>query len=89
MPRSSVPKAGPPRRLARAAYLLYGPYHTEHVARLLNVDRKTVYRWRSGHTLVPDYVWEPLKVALMKRRNDIGTVLEDIRVAPPKETLDV
>jgi hypothetical protein len=42
------------------------------------VDRKTVYRWRRGTTPVPDYVWEPLKVALLKRRNDIETTLKGI-----------
>jgi hypothetical protein len=72
MPKSSVPKAGAPRRLARAAYLLYGPQHVEHIAHLLGVDRKTVYRWRAGITPVPDYAWEPLKVALVKRVKDIN-----------------
>jgi hypothetical protein len=72
----SVPKPGAPRRLARAAYLLYGPQHIEHVARLLDVDRKTVYRWRSGTTPVPDYVWEPLKVALLRRQKEINSFLE-------------
>jgi len=76
MPRSSVPKAGPPRRLARAAYLLYGPYHTEHVARLLNVDRKTVYRWRNGLSPVPDYVEKAMVVALLKRWKDIEEFLK-------------
>jgi len=75
MPKSSVPRAGVPRRFARVAYLLYGPQHIEHVANLLDVDRKTVYRWRSGITPVPGYVWEPLKVALMRRRKEIDTYL--------------
>lgn len=76
MPKTSVPKAGPPRRLSRAAFLLYGPNHIEALARLFGVDRKTVYRWRSGSTPVPDYVWEPLKVALLKRMNDIRKEIE-------------
>ena len=79
MPRSSVPRPGPPRRLARAAYLLYGPYHIEGLARLLGVARKTVYRWRSGITPVPEYVWLPLTVALGKRAKDI----EDLLARPP------
>lgn len=78
MPRSSVPAPGEPRRLARIAHLLYGAHHIEYLARLLGVDRKTVYRWRCGSTPVPGYVWEPLKVALMKRRNDIKDVLEGL-----------
>jgi hypothetical protein len=58
--------------------MLHGAQHAEYLARLLGVDRKTVYRWRRGTTPVPDYVWEPLKVALLKRRNDIETALEGI-----------
>jgi hypothetical protein len=58
--------------------MLHGAQHVDYLARLLGVDRKTVYRWRSGTTPVPDYVWEPLKVALMKRRNDIKDVLEGL-----------
>jgi len=54
---------------------LYGAQHIEQLARLLDVDRKTVFRWRSGLTPVPDYVWDPLKVALSKRVNDIGKFL--------------
>lgn len=76
MPRVIVPSPGEPRRLARIAHLLYGAHHIEYLARLLGVDRKTVYRWRSGVTPVPARVWEPLKVALMKRRADIHNVLE-------------
>lgn len=78
MPKISVPKAGPPRRLARAAFLLYGPNHIDALTRLFDVDRKTVYRWRNGLTPVPDYVWAPLKIALMKREKDIATMLEEI-----------
>lgn len=78
MPTIAVPKAGPPRRLARAAFLLYGPNHIEPLARLFNVDRKTVYRWRSGDTPVPEYVWGPLKVALMKREKDVHNMLKEI-----------
>ena len=78
MPKSSVPKAGPPRRLARAAFLLYGPHHIEHVARLFDVDRKTVYRWRNGVTPVPDYVWPALKIALYKREKDINAMVNEI-----------
>ena len=78
MPRVIVPSPGEPRRLARIAHLLYGAHHIEYLARLLDVDRKTVYRWRRGTTPVPDYVWEPLKVALLKRRDDIETALEGI-----------
>jgi predicted transcriptional regulator len=58
--------------------MLHGAQHAEYLARLLGVDRKTVYRWRRGTTPVPDYVWEPLKVALLKRRNDIETALKGI-----------
>lgn len=76
MPKIKLPAAGDPRRLARAAFLLYGVQHIEPLARLLDVDRKTVYRWRSGVTPVPDYVWEPLKVALLKRKKDIEEVLQ-------------
>jgi len=75
---TSVPAPGDPRRLARIGHLLYGAQHIEYLSRILGVDRKTVYRWRRGVTPVPGYVWEPLKVALMKRRNDIGIVLEGI-----------
>ena len=75
---TSVPAQGEPRRLARIAHLLYGAQHITYLARLLGVDRKTVYRWRRGVTPVPAYVWEPLKVALLKRRADIGIVLEGI-----------
>ena len=71
MPKINVPPAGRPRRFARAGYLLYGPNHIEHLARLLGVDRKTVYRWRSGVTPVPEHVWKPLDVALLKRWKDI------------------
>lgn len=71
MPRASVPPAGNARKLARAGYLLYGPHHVEHLARLFDVDRKTVYRWRSGKTPVPDHIWQPLNVALLKRWKDI------------------
>lgn len=78
MPKSSVPKAGLPRRLARAAFLLFGPHHIEHVARLFDVDRKTVYRWRNGTTPVPAYVWPALKVALLKREKDIAAMLKEI-----------
>lgn len=78
MPRVIVPSPGEPRRLARIAHLLYGAHHIEYLARLLDVDRKTVYRWRCGSTPVPAYVWEPLKVALMKRRNDIKDVLASL-----------
>lgn len=77
MPRINLPVTGAPRRLARAAFLLYGAQHIEPLSRLLGVDRKTVFRWRSGHTPVPEYVWEPLKVALMKRAKDINTYLGD------------
>jgi hypothetical protein len=73
-----VPSPGEPRRLARIAHLLYGAHHIEYLSRILGVDRKTVYRWRRGSTPVPAYVWEPLKVALLKRRNDIETALEGI-----------
>lgn len=75
MPKIKLPVAGAPRRLARAGFLLYGVQHVEPLARLLDVDRKTVFRWRSGHTPVPAYVWEPLKVALMKRSKDIASYL--------------
>jgi hypothetical protein len=75
---TSVPAPGDPRRLARIGYLLYGAQHIEYLSRILGVDRKTVYRWRRGVTPVPAYVWEPLKVALMKRRTDIGIALEGI-----------
>ncbi len=75
---TTVPAPGAPRRLARIGYMLHGAQHAEYLARLLGVDRKTVYRWRRGTTPVPDYVWEPLKVALLKRRNDIETALEGI-----------
>ena len=27
------------------------------LARLAGVDRRTVWRWRSGHSPVPDYAW--------------------------------
>lgn len=76
MPKSNVPPPGDPRRLARAAFMLYGAQHIEPLARLLDVDRKTVFRWRSGVTPVPDYVWGPIKVALMKRAKDIASYLE-------------
>lgn len=76
MPRNSVPAPGEPRKLARIGYLLYGPHHIEHLARLLDVDRKTVYRWRSGTTPVPDYVWQPLHVALRKRQKDIEEMMQ-------------
>jgi hypothetical protein len=75
MPKIKLPAVGAPRKLARAGYLLYGAQHIEQLARLLDVDRKTVFRWRSGLTPVPDYVWDPLKVALSKRVNDIGKFL--------------
>jgi hypothetical protein len=75
---TSVPAPGDPRRLARIGYLLYGAQHIEYLSRILGVDRKTVYRWRRGVTPVPAYVWEPLKVALMKRRNDIKDVLANL-----------
>ncbi len=75
---TTVPAPGAPRRLARIGYMLHGAQHAEYLARLLGVDRKTVYRWRRGTTPVPDYVWEPLKVALLKRRNDIETALKGI-----------
>lgn len=76
MPKINIPPPGAPRRLARAAFMLYGPQHIEQMARLLDVDRKTVFRWRSGVTPVPAYVWEPIKVALMKRAKDIASYLE-------------
>ena len=76
MPKISVPPAGAPRRFARAGFLLFGAQHIEQLARLLDVDRKTVFRWRSGHTPVPDYVWEPLKVAMLKRQKDIAAYLD-------------
>jgi len=75
---TTVPAPGAPRRLARLGYLLHGAEHVGYLARLLGVDRKTVYRWRRGTTPVPGYVWEPLKVALLKRRNDIETVLANL-----------
>ncbi len=75
---TTVPAPGAPRRLARLGYMLHGAQHVDYLARLLGVDRKTVYRWRRGVTPVPAYVWEPLKVALMKRRNDIKDVLEGL-----------
>lgn len=75
---TTVPAPGAPRRLARLGYLLHGAQHVDYLARLLGVDRKTVYRWRRGATPVPDYVWESLKVALLKRRNDIKDVLEGL-----------
>lgn len=75
MPRSSVPKPGAPRKLARAAYLLYGPQHIESTARLIGVDRKTVYRWRNGLAPIPNYVWQALDVALLKRSKDIEEFL--------------
>lgn len=78
MPKSIVPLSGEPRKFARAAFLLYGAQHIGPIARLLGVDRKTVYRWRSGATPVPAYVWEPLMIALMKRRNDIESTLKGI-----------
>lgn len=77
MPKIQLPPAGAPRRLARAGFMLYGSQHIEPLARLFGVDRKTVFRWRSGYTPVPDYVWEPLKVALMKRAKDITKFLEE------------
>jgi hypothetical protein len=76
MPRSSVPRPGPPRRLARAAYLLYGPHHIESTARLIGVDRRTVYRWRNGLSPVPDYVEKAMVVALLKRWKDIEEFLK-------------
>lgn len=75
---TSVPAPGDPRKLAWIGHLLYGAQHIEYLSRILGVDRKTVYRWRRGVTPVPDYVWEPLKVALMKRRNDIKDVLANL-----------
>lgn len=78
MPKTIVPAPGDPRRFARVGHLLYGPQHVEHVARLLGVDRKTVYRWRSGVTPVPKYVWKPLKVALLHRRDAIENTLKDL-----------
>ena len=75
---TSVPAPGDPRKLARIGHLLYGSQHIEYLSRILGVDRKTVYRWRRGVTPVPAYVWEPLKVALMKRRNDIKDVLANL-----------
>ena len=71
-----VPRPGPPRRLARAAYLLYGPYHIESTARLIGVDRKTVYRWRNGLSPVPAYVEKAMTVALLKRWKDIEEFLK-------------
>lgn len=78
MPKMSVPKAGAARQLARIGFLLHGTQHIEFLSRLLGVDRKTIYRWRSGATPVPAHVWEPLKVALLKRRSDISAVLEGL-----------
>lgn len=78
MPKVSVPSPGEPRRLARIGYMLYGAHHIEHLSRLLGVDRKTVYRWRSGATPVPARVWGPLKVALLKRRSDIMDIMESL-----------
>lgn len=75
MPRSSVPMPGEPRKLARAAYLLYGPQHIESTARLIGVDRKTVYRWRNGLSPIPGYVWKAMDVALLKRWKDIEEFL--------------
>lgn len=75
---TSVPAPGDPRKLAWIGHLLYGAQHIEYLSRILGVDRKTVYRWRRGVTPVPAYVWEPLKVALMKRRNDIKDVLANL-----------
>jgi len=76
MPKTIVPQPGEPRRLARIGFLLYGAHHIGPLSRLLGVDRKTVYRWRAGATPVPAYIWEPLMVALMKRRNDIADMLD-------------
>lgn len=80
MPKTIVPLAGEPRRLARIGYLLYGAHHSEHLSRLLDVDRKTLYRWRSGATPVPARVWPALKVALMKRHADIDKMLTTLVV---------
>ena len=76
MPSINLPPTGEPRRLAEIGYVLYGPYHIERLALLLGVDRRTVHRWRSGITPVPERVWADLKVALIRRKKQIEEYLQ-------------
>lgn len=78
MPRNVVPKAGPPRRLARAAFLLFGTAYVGPLARMQGVDRKTVQRWMNGHTPVPEYAWKAVGVALRRRRDEIVAQIKEI-----------
>jgi hypothetical protein len=79
MPRAAVvPKAGPPRRLARAAYLLFGPSFIGPLAMMQGVDRKTVQRWMNGHNPVPEYAWKGIGIALRRRRDELDKQIKEI-----------
>ena len=45
------------------------------LARLAGVDRRTVWRWRSGHSPVPHYAWTILR--LQQRVRDLTAAAID------------